>query len=275
MVDFPLVDTLIAVIVVISAIIGWVRGGTREILSVIALVGSVYITISLLPYTRDVAKTYVSHALIADFAASCVLFILSLTILSLLNYCFSNFVKKSALKTADKALGVTFGITRAVVILAVVDFVLGQFVFSSPQKLMEESRIRPVIANISNFIVLILPDGVQDEILSRMSQLKKQSLLDFVSDNLPKYAPAPTAEEHRNKVVAVGDSSHDEDIDDNGAKTDVSPLDKKELTAEDIATLKPRKDSSDQSGGAQETKGGRKRKDMDRFLGAHGSEEDQ
>jgi membrane protein required for colicin V production len=263
MIDFPLVDALIAGAVFISAIMGWVRGGTREILSVIALAGSVYITIYFMPPARDIARSYISHGLIADFSASCVLFILSITILSVINHCFSNFVKESVLRTADKVLGVTFGMVRAVAILAIVDFVLCQFILSGPQKYLEESKIRPFIVNISNFIVFILPDDIQDEIVSRMSQLKKQDLFDFIA----KYISPDSAKGGANGVIAVPAPPPSDEIGNDSSKDDMPADGKKELTAEEIATLKPKKDSYEQRSGVRESRDNKKRKDLDRFLG--------
>jgi membrane protein required for colicin V production len=274
MIGFQLIDILVVVVVIISAVIGIVRGGTREVFSVIAWVGSVYITVLLLPYTRNIARSYINHGLIADFTSSCILFIFALTALSLLNYSFSNIVKKSALRSTDKALGGMFGVARAVVILAVVDFILGQCFLTSPPEFLEKSRIRPFIANISNFIVLILPEKVQDEILSRMSQLKKKNLMDFVSNNLSDYAQC-LGEERSDTVIAADSQEYTETTKDaNDKGNDKMDGKKEELAAESIARLRPKSPPEDQSAKPSQESNDKKRKDLDRLLGLHSADDE-
>ena len=270
-ISFFSVDIFIVIVIALSFIIGWARGATKEILSVAAWIGGIYLSISLFPHAKEISRSYINHKLIADFVTACGLFILFLTILSVFNYFCSNLVKKSLLNTTDKALGGIFGIARGTVILAILDLIINQSMMNETPKWIENSKIRPTINSISNFIILVLPEDIQDKILSHMSQLKKQSLLDFVKNDIIE-SIAPNAvgnifeETSNNKVIAKNANSSNEkddgDVDDEFIEDEEITLNKNQ-TAEELATLKPKKLFVDKK---EKNITKKERNDMDRIL---------
>lgn len=269
-ISFFSVDIFIVIVIALSFIIGWVRGATKEILAVVAWIGGIYLSISLFPHAKELTRLYINHKLIADFATACGLFVLFLTILSVFNYFCSNLIKKSMLNTTDKALGGIFGIIRGTVILAVLDLVINQCMMNETPKWIENSKLRPTINSVSNFIILVLPENVQDKLLSHMSQLKKQSLLDFVKDDIiDSIAPNTLGEmlekSSKHKVIAKNANlinEKEENFDDEFIEDEEITLDKNQ-TAEELATLKPKKLIVEKNE-KEITK--KERNDMDRLL---------
>lgn len=246
-------DIIIISIVFLSLIFGWVRGITKEILSIVAWVGGIYLAIILFPYTKELARSYISHGLIADFITVCGLFVLFLTIISIFNYFCSNFVKKSVLNITDKALGGIFGIVRGILIVAILDLIITQCMLNEPPKWIEDSKLRPTITNVSDFIILILPDSIQTKILSHMNQIKKQSLLNFIQNDF--LSDIPFKESLNNSAFAENINKEDEEyIDDD---SDIPQ------TAEELATLKPKKMQVEKK---ETERNSKERNDMDRLL---------
>ncbi|MDR3224222.1 MAG: CvpA family protein [Holosporales bacterium] len=239
-VDLLTADVLIVVVAALSFLIGWVRGATKEILSVIAWIGGIYLTITIFPYVQSFARCYIEHGLIADFLTVCALFIVFLTLLSVLNYFCSNIVKTSLLNTADKALGGMFGIARAVVILAVIDIAVNQFVTVTPNWL-ECSKLRQTISGVSNYLIILLPDDIQTKLLSHMSQIKKQNFLDFIRGEIIGNI---TQNLEDNKVTAVdGNKASEEEQEDVIEEKPQQHSETSGQSAEDLATLRPKKNS--------------------------------
>ncbi|MDR1234047.1 MAG: CvpA family protein [Holosporales bacterium] len=276
--DFS-VDVFVVCVVLVSFIIGWIRGATREILSVVSWIGAVYFTIWAFPHAKSIARDYISHGLIADFLTSCVLFIVFLTLLSLLNYFFSNIVRKSVLNTPDKALGGIFGITRGLVVLAMIDIVLMQCFMSEVPEWISKSKTYPVVSSISNFLILVLPNSVQGRILSHMSLFKKQTLMNFVKDNVFSNIGVSGKDlldnSVVNKIVAEKDNQDDSEqlfgleLSEEPDTTKTDNDKKNKQTATDLATLKPKKNSEDHKN--EEVKidsktNKRIKMDLDRFL---------
>ncbi|MDR1034973.1 MAG: CvpA family protein [Holosporales bacterium] len=274
------IDTFVGFCVFISFVIGWIRGATREIFSVISWIGGTYLTILFFPHVKGIARSYISHGLIADFVTSCVLFIVFLTLLSLLNYFFSNCVKKSGLNTTDKALGGIFGIVRAAVLLAALDIVLLQYIWMDTPDCVKRSNSHPIISAVSNFVILILPDKLQDMIVSHLSTLKRESLMNFVTDKVISRLDDAAKEDliqndKENKIIAENEQETEENIESINLDIQNIPPDKDNAksepqTAKNLATLKPKKNTDDNKPIEAKEKsaisGRRVRMDMDRIL---------
>ena len=246
-ISFFAVDIFICMVVLLSFIIGWARGATKEILSVVAWIGGGYLAISFFPYAKEFTRNYISHKLIADFVTACGLFILFLTLLSVFNYFCSNFVKKSMLNTTDKALGGIFGIARGAVILALFDLIINQCMLNETPKFVENSKLRGVVTNISNFVILVLPEDLQEKILEHMSQVKRQNLMSFIKDRvvekiIPDGSHNVLEVESRNNVEAENAKKTPEIAEeDEFIEEESVPLNNGTQSAEELATLKPKK----------------------------------
>jgi membrane protein required for colicin V production len=275
-IDYLTVDVFVGLVVFVSFVIGWIRGATREVLSVVAWVGGIYLTVIFFPHAKSIARAHIEHGLIADFVTSCFLFIAFLTVLSLLNYFFSNCVRRSALNTVDKALGGMFGVARAVILLAVIDIVAFQYIMSETPDWIKNSRSHPVVSIVSNFIVLVLPSSLQDKIVSHLSVIGKQNLLDFVKNNVIDDLEGSASENVLHDSESAGtfadeviqDEDDISDSDKVGELPDDGEKKSESQTAKELATLKPKKSSSDndESESKRKPKGKRFRMDMDRIL---------
>ena len=242
------VDAFIITVVLVSFTIGWVRGATKEVLSVIAWCGGIYLTILLFPHAKEFTREYILNKLIADFVTVCGLFVLFLTALSVFNYFCSNLVKKSMLNTTDKALGGIFGIFRGGIILVILDLIFNQYLLSETPQIVKDSKFRPVITSLTNFTILILPENLQEKILAHMSQVKKQSFMNFVKDSvMGKIAPNEVtnifSSDNRNNVEAESarEANKADRIDEAYVEDDDIPINNSTQSAEELATLKPKK----------------------------------
>ncbi|MBQ8651665.1 MAG: CvpA family protein [Alphaproteobacteria bacterium] len=269
---FDIIDTVIIIAVLISSFIGWVRGGTREILSLVSWCGGIYLAFLVFPYAKDITRQYVSHGLIADFLTISSLFVLLLMLLSLINYFISNLVKQSALSVVDKGFGIIFGIARGLAILAVLHICIIQYIFQSSKQFAENSKLLPTINSISNWIIIMLPEEWQDAILSHMSQTQRISIGKFINDkvieNIAPNSVSNIIEETKkhNKAIAQLDESRilkDNNIDSFDIGNGISQIPKQEhQSAEELATLKTKKITINRD----KNDAKKERADMDRFL---------
>ena len=161
------------------------------------------------------------------------------------------------LNTTDKALGGIFGIFRGIIILAILDFFVIQCLMTDTPKIISDSRFRPYIANVSNYILLILPDSAQEKLISHLSQSKRQGILEFLKDGIFDQVEFDIPE-----VVETAEPI-DDMVSENELKKETQNIPPQ--SAEDLATLKPRKNPQTkiQKSKSQEKK---ERLDMDRLL---------
>jgi membrane protein required for colicin V production len=252
--DLLSVDTFILIVVFVSVLFGFLRGVTKEVLSLISWIGSVALTIFAFPYARDIARANIEHGLIADFVSACVLFILFLTLLSILNYVCSNFIKQSVLSGVDRFLGGVFGILRGIIIIAIIDMMVGQWLISDKTPdWINDSKFRPHIVKIANLVILMLPDSIQKSLVSHMSSINKENLLKFIVDDVSTQTDLGISE-----------------IKDEIAKVEASPIvnnnNDSQIEAEKLATLTPKENTRNDKQTIVSSKTSKEKLDMSRVL---------
>jgi membrane protein required for colicin V production len=220
-------------------IVGIVKGATKEVLSLASWVGSAFLTVMLFPSVMAITRKHIHGLMIADVVTACSLFIIFLTILSVLSYVCSNFIKRSVLSSVDKFLGAVFGIARGIVILVIINLVANQWlVVETVPDWVSKSKLRPYVVDVGNLIILVLPKTWQDSIVSHMNSVNRQSILNFIIDD----------------TTGVGEEiAHAEAMLQDGAKASPQPennFERQENTgvdsdedAKELATLRPRVNS--------------------------------
>lgn len=128
-----IVDILVIIVVLLSALIAFLRGFIREILTIAGVLGGLaaayYMGPNLSPTFRgwlgveegseDKLFGIVPYEMVADGLAYASIFILVVIVLSIISHFIAEKVKKIGLGAIDRTLGVIFGIVRGVILLAI------------------------------------------------------------------------------------------------------------------------------------------------------------
>ena len=124
--SFTIVDGVVALILVISAILAFSRGFVREVMSILgwliaAVAAFVFAPqvrpiVEEIPYLKDLIGSNCDFAILASFAA---VFAGVLIVVSIFTPLFSGLIANSALGPMDRGLGFLFGIARGVVLVAI------------------------------------------------------------------------------------------------------------------------------------------------------------
>ena len=180
-------DAVILVILLISAIFGFIRGFVKETLSVAGWVGAVFLSLYLFPLLQPIAREFILNLLIADILTGAVIFILSLVILSYISHAISEKVKASSLGALDRSLGIFFGIARGVVLLGIAWLIFVQFI---PEKdrpdWVLQAKMLPLIEGSGEFVARLLPPDMQENL-----NISKESDKDTVDRIKEKYDALP------------------------------------------------------------------------------------
>jgi len=160
------VDIGILVVTFLSAIIGLIRGITREVLGLISWAASASATFLCMPFGLSFASKYINNPILAQIVSASVLFVIFLIMFSFVSQFFSGIVKESRLGGIDRSLGFGYGIVRGVVVICVIEIAMSMLVgrVSYPEKI-KESRFHTTIINVSNSIYGVLPRSLQNWIL--------------------------------------------------------------------------------------------------------------
>ena len=153
------IDGIVVGVVFFSAIIGFFRGISREIFTLISWAGSIVVAYYTHPWSSYFVKNHITNPMLADGVSYLVSFISALVIFSLISHILSNLIRScGALGSVDRALGFGFGVARGCVILFLCEIAMS-CIFSRSERplILQQSRFLPFIYSGSDTIQNLLP----------------------------------------------------------------------------------------------------------------------
>ena len=117
-----LFDLAAGLVLIVSALVGWMRGGTREIVTVLAFVIAAVVALFALRFTGPIARHAIHTVWIANIAAILIVFVAVYILVRVAGATITRRIHQaSGLSGADRALGAGFGLVRALVFLGLVN----------------------------------------------------------------------------------------------------------------------------------------------------------
>ncbi len=174
-----LADLAVVLLVLVSALLAYARGVTREVLAiggwVLAGLGSFFLAPLLEPLVREipfVGEFLRSSCTLSLLAAFAVAFGLILVVLSIFTPLVSGVIRDSALGPVDRFLGFLFGVARGVVLVAVL-WLLYDLAVPQAQRIdaIEQAQSARLVAEAADLIRAYVPDGVPGWLGARIDGL--------------------------------------------------------------------------------------------------------
>lgn len=157
---FFALDILVVIIVVISGLLALARGFLRELLSLLAWIGAIFVTIYSINAVSPLFSSFIGDKKIADIVAGICIFIVSLLIFSLIAVILSSFVKGSKLGPVDRSLGFLFGLLRGGLIVCIFYFMGSVIIPAKDQpKWVVDAKTQPFLAKGAQWIHSIIPES--------------------------------------------------------------------------------------------------------------------
>ena len=216
--NLPVNITDIAVIVVllVSAILAYVRGLVHEVLSVAGWVGGGLITIYTFPFAQPFARDLISIELAADLAAGVAVFIISLAILSILTSAISKRVQNSTLNALDRSLGFLFGLARGGILVCLLYMAIKWMMPIVDQPTwLRSARTMPLIETGAQQLSTLIPEeasATADTAATKTNKLiESQKVIEGLISPEPKSGKTGALEGYgrkiRNEMERLIDSS--------------------------------------------------------------------
>ncbi|WP_391482436.1 CvpA family protein [Nereida sp. NH-UV-3] len=153
---FTLIDGIVALVIVVSALLAYSRGFVREALSIAGWIGAAILAsvfasqaeplVKELPVIGGFIGESCELAIIAAFAA---VFALALVIMSIITPLFSSLVQRSVLGGLDQGIGFLFGVLRGIVLVAVAFFVYDVVLTNQNLDMIDNSRSAAVFGKLT------------------------------------------------------------------------------------------------------------------------------
>lgn len=118
-------DLIVLVLLLVSGLVGYVRGFTREVVTVAAFLGGALVALFTLRFSRPVGRSLIDPDWAGDVGAFLIVFLLVYILLRVLGARLNQRVRNiSALSSIDRAAGAGVGLIRAVVLIGVFHLVI-------------------------------------------------------------------------------------------------------------------------------------------------------
>jgi membrane protein required for colicin V production len=166
-----LLDIVLIVVMLVSALLAMVRGFMREVLSitawVLAAAATLYSYGKLLPF----AKQYFNNDIVAAIAVVGGVFLVTLLIVSVLTIRISDMVLDSRVGALDRTLGFLFGLGRGLVIVVIAYMFFDWLVpdRSKPDWVLH-AKSKVVLSSTGDWLKAQLPDDPENTILKKLKR---------------------------------------------------------------------------------------------------------
>ncbi len=154
---FTIIDGVVALVIVLSALLAYSRGLVREALAIAGWIAAGILAFVFAPQVEPLVKEIpMLGEFIADscelsmIAAFTAIFAVALIAASLITPLFSSLVQRSALGGIDQALGFLFGVARGVLLVAIAYFVYETIITSQDIAVIDDSRSARVFSRLTD-----------------------------------------------------------------------------------------------------------------------------
>lgn len=156
---FTIIDGVVALVIVVSALLAYARGFVREAMAIAGWIAAAVLAFVFAPQVEPLVREvpvlgdYIGEScelsIIAAFAA---VFAVALILVSFFTPLFSSLVHRSMLGGLDQGAGFFFGVARGVLLVAVAFFVYDTVMTGQNFTIVDESRSAKVFSRLTDTI---------------------------------------------------------------------------------------------------------------------------
>ncbi|RDW12684.1 CvpA family protein [Paracoccus thiocyanatus] len=197
---FTIIDGIVAVVIILSAILAYARGFVRESLAILGWIGAAVLAFIFAPTVRPMVaqvpglnKFLADSCELATIAGFAAVFALALVLFSIITPLFSSVVQRSALGGVDQGMGFLFGVARGILLVAIAFIVYDRVMTSQPVAVVDNSRSAQVFERMRGQMDQQIPQDAPGWVVSRYEQLVRSCAPTGQPVDAQTPTPAPAA----------------------------------------------------------------------------------
>ena len=175
---FTIIDGVVAVIIIISALLAYSRGFVRESLAIAGWIGAAILAFVFAgqaePLIREIPVLggFIQDSCeLSRIAAFFAVFVVGLILMSFITPLFSSIIQRSALGGIDQGLGFLFGVARGALLVGVALVVYDRIITDQNIPMIDDSRTARIFARMQDSIDETIPQDAPGWITQRYEQL--------------------------------------------------------------------------------------------------------
>lgn len=163
----------VAVILVFFVIVGLFRGSVREVTSIVALVGGIYLACLYYEPFAAIFSAFIKTGYIRNLLSFLLLFGIVVLGVTLIGNALRAFLKLVMLGMMDRLLGGVIGAVKAVLVIFVLHFLALTFLPSAGAAMVNESVMAPAISSTVSAAVSLIPKEIKRDFTARLEGLRR------------------------------------------------------------------------------------------------------
>lgn len=176
--EFTIIDGVVGVVVIISAVLAYSRGFVRETLTIVGWAAAAVVAyifapqaeplMKEVPILSDLIEGSCEISMITAFAA---VFAVALIVASIFTPLFSSLVQRSAVGAIDSALGFLFGALRGLLIVAIALIVYDRAIVGESYAMVDDSQSAQIFADLQDRLTQEIPADVPGWVTTKYEDL--------------------------------------------------------------------------------------------------------
>jgi membrane protein required for colicin V production len=169
-----LLDVILLVVMLISALLAMVRGFMREVLSIASWATAALVTVLAFPKALPVVQGYLTNDIVAKGVTIGGIFLGTLIIVAIITIKISDMILDSRIGALDRTLGFLFGLARGLVIVVVAFLFFNWLVPDRSQpEWVKNAKSLVVLKTTGEKLMSMLPEDPENTILKRLKRNKQ------------------------------------------------------------------------------------------------------
>lgn len=161
---FTLADGVIAIVILLSAGISWMRGFVKEVLSLIAWIGAFIVGFLFSHHLAEFFTNYIKMPSLRVVLAFGILFLLTFILISLINFALSFLIQRIGLSGFDRICGALLGVIKGMLLVGLV-LLMVRLTPLVEEPWWKHSFLIPKFGQIENWLRSFMPEYVENHAL--------------------------------------------------------------------------------------------------------------
>lgn len=157
-----LLDVIVLVVVLISALLAMMRGFVREVLTLVSWAAAAAAAYLLYKLPLPLVKSFVHNATAASVISAAVIFLLGLIIVSFISMRIADLVVDSRVGAVDRGLGFLYGAARGLLLMVVAQAFFLWLAQTTPAW-MAHAKSKPILENLGTQLMAALPQDLETQ----------------------------------------------------------------------------------------------------------------
>ncbi len=158
-----LLDIIVLVVVLISALLAMLRGFVREVLTLVSWAAAAAAAYLLYKLPLPLFQSFLNNKTASSIASATVIFLIALIIVSFISMKAADFVLDSRVGAVDRGLGFLYGAARGVLLMVVAQAFFLWLAQTTPGW-MAHAKSKPILESLGNQLMDALPQDLEAQV---------------------------------------------------------------------------------------------------------------